>query len=398
MMIGCIERRGGDMDAYQIGIMKTVVEAPPSGFNEMLDAAVEQLKALLPEDIRTQIALFQFQGPHLIPSGGTYAPLDFLQIGLRAKLERDIPFLLIITEVELTPSTAPYVLALPSQLTNVSVISTKRLSPAFWGGESDPALTRDRLTALMAHSLGHMLNLPHSDDPRNIMYDFPAVEALDAMQVLTEAQTERLRHYLPIEAREKVAEKHRARFAAHQIWVNIPAIGRAVWRVNPLRMLWQLPTMLTASFSVIIVLFFAPEIWDVASTLSTFSMALFSLIAIVSTTMVLYRAFSIGPVRERTGGLSESTVVTGAAAVLSVFLTVFLLYTILLLMVFVSAVTFFPERLKETWPTADPAVGILEQLKLGMFVGAMGVITGSLGGGAGNKQLIRLVMFIDEES
>ena len=68
-----------------------------------------------------------------MPSAGTYAPLDFLQIGMNEKLERGIHFLLIVTEVDLSTTTFSYTLALPSQLTNVGIISTKRLNPTFWG-------------------------------------------------------------------------------------------------------------------------------------------------------------------------------------------------------------------------------------------------------------------------
>lgn len=385
------------MERYQVGLMKTVVEEGPEDFDAIVDGALTRLQDLLPDALQLQLSIFQFQGPNLVPVGGAYSPLDFLQIGLRAKLERDIPFLLMITEVELSPGAEPYVIALPSQLTNVAIVSTKRLPPNFWGGEPDIEATKGRLASILAHMFGHLLNLPHDNDPQNVMYDFTEVEALDQMRQLRPEQVERLKHFLPIEAREKVAEEKRLRFALAQIVANLSVIARSVARVNPFQILWQLPTVLTAGFSVTIVLFFAPEIWDVASTLGLLAVSIFSIFAVVATTGALYRAFDLGPIRERTGGLSEATVVTTATAVTSVFLTMLFLYLILFLLVFLSAVTFFPATLKETWPTADPAVGVLEQLKLGMFVASMGVLTGSLGSGAGNQKLVRQVLFLDEE-
>ena len=53
------------------------------------------------------------------------------------KLERGVQFLLIVTEVDLAATALSYVVALPSRLTNVAVVSTKRLDPAFWGDDPD---------------------------------------------------------------------------------------------------------------------------------------------------------------------------------------------------------------------------------------------------------------------
>jgi len=72
------------------------------------------------------------------------------------KLERDVQFLLIVTEVNLTATTLSYTLALLSQLTNVAVISTKRLNHDFWGDRDDPVLTVRRLSTLLLHTFGHL--------------------------------------------------------------------------------------------------------------------------------------------------------------------------------------------------------------------------------------------------
>lgn len=44
----------------------------------------------------------RLSGPHLTSDAGVYASLDFIEIGVAEKLERNLPFLLIVTEVDLS--------------------------------------------------------------------------------------------------------------------------------------------------------------------------------------------------------------------------------------------------------------------------------------------------------
>ena len=45
-----------------------------------------------------------------------------------------------------------------------------------------------RLHHLLLHTLGHLLNLPHSESPHNAMYAFEGVADLDVMATLTPEQ------------------------------------------------------------------------------------------------------------------------------------------------------------------------------------------------------------------
>jgi hypothetical protein len=46
----------------------------------------------------------------------------------------------------------------------------------------------------------------------------------------------------------------------------------------------------------------------------------------------------------------------------------------------------------------DPAVRPIDHLKLSLFVAALGLLAGSLGGRADSKDLVRRVLFVDEET
>lgn len=384
---------------YTIGVMRTAVEeTEPDAFHRLVETAAGKVEARLAEALQVQIDVFDFPGPHLTPLGGAYSPLHFLQLGLAEKLERRVNFLLLVTEVDLSAAAFSYVVALPSQLTNVGIISTKRLAPSFWGRQADESVTADRLTALMFHTLGHLLNLPHVETPANVMYNFQEVTDLDKMEEIGAEQIEAFRHNLPLESREDIARKHRLRFTLAQIADNWKPIWQAVTRANPLRLAIQMPTMLTAALSVDIVLFFSAETWDVASTLSFTALVIFSLVAVLTSTGLLYRTFRLGPDQDRTGGLAESTVVTIVATFVTLLLAIVLLFLFFFLLTLFSGLTFFPSQLKETWPTVDPAVRLAEHLKLSFFLASMGVLSGSLGGRADSREVIRQVLFLDEET
>ena len=384
---------------FVIGVMRMEVEGRDSHrFLGHVDAATSALDRAVTSALGVRVELLSFEGPHLTPAAGAYNPLDFLQIGLKEKLERGIHFLLIVTEVDLAASTLSYTLALPSQLTNVAVVSTKRLDPAFWGDDRDDDLAVRRLTTILLHSLGHLLNLPHEEDPANVMHEFSGVNDLAAMKQLTDSQRDRMKRALPHEAHERTSRGPHFGFVLRTLARDWRSLGAAVARANPFRLVTRLPTMITAALSVIIVLFFSPEMWDVASTVELYQLVLFSVVAMATATIVLYRAFAFGGVLGCGRVLAESTVVTSAATFLCLLLTMLLLFSGFAVLVYGGIVTIFPPKLMETWPTVDPAIRTLDHVKLSLFLAALGVLAGSLGGRADSQALVRGVLFINEET
>ncbi len=382
-----------------IGVMSVPVEEQAPEFSAVVAEAVRLVERTLEEgEIDLRIDLATLRGPHLAPRAGAYSPLDFLQIGFAEHVERRFSFLLLVTEVDLAATSKPYVLALSSPLANIAILSTKRLAPEHWGAPDEEEIRARRLAALMLHVFGHLLNLGHHPDSSNVMYDLATADDLDGMTDLTPAQLARMRRGLPREARDAVISHGPWRFAVRTLFDNRARITRAVVRANPLRLVTLLPAMIAAALSVMIVLFFSQEIWDVASTVELYQLVLFALLSVAAATGVLYRAFSIGAISTRSGALSESSVTMRAATALSLFATMSVLYVLFLLVSYAGTVTIFPAKLMETWPTVDPAVRTLDHVKLGLFLSAMGVLTGSLGGRAEGKDLIRHVLFFGEET
>ena len=371
-------------------------------FHALVERAVSAFEAALDHDLHVRVEPIRFEGPHLVPGAGAYAPLDFLEIALAEKLERKLPFLLVVTEVDLSSSSLAYTLALPSQLTNVGILSTRRLDPGFWGGEADAESAADRLSSLLLHTFGHLLNLRHADDPANVMYPVESVEDLDGMSELTPAQLDRLRVMLPRESHETVAGGRglgaRVAFTLRTLVADAPSIARAVWRANPLRLATRMPTMIAAALSVIIVLLFGAETWDVAGAVSMPQVVLFSVVSFAAAAFVLYRAFAFEALLGRDRKLAESTVVTASATLLSLALTLLVLFVAFAVLMYVGVVAVFPQELMTTWSTTDPATETDDHVKLSLFLGAMGVLAGSLGGRSDSRDLVRNVLFLTEES
>lgn len=385
--------------AFTVGVMTMEVEGRDSErFHGVVARAVAQLQAVFAHEPQLRTQVIAFPGPHLMPGAGRYAPLDFLEIGLAEKLERDLPFLLIVTEVDLSSSSLAYTLALQSQLTNVAIISTRRLDPGFWGDAPDPERASRRLSALMLHSFGHLVGLRHAPRPTDAMYPIEGVEDLDRMGRLTEAQLERVARTLPRKANERSARRGKLGFVCRTLVRDAGLIGRAVLRANPFRLLARMPTMLAAALSVIVVLLFGAETWDVAYAVSVPQIASFAVMCLGAAAFVLYSAFAFDTLLGRDGRITESSIVTVAATLLSLILTLLLIFAFFGGLMYLAIVTVFPEQLMESWPGAGEATTALDHIKLSLFLAAMGVLAGSLGGRSDSRDLVRGVLFISEDT
>ncbi|MCJ7421259.1 hypothetical protein [Sphingomicrobium astaxanthinifaciens] len=385
-------------DDFRVGVMMMDVEGKDSpGFRALVERATARLARLLEREHRLAVEVMAFAGPHLTPDAGGYAPLDFFEIGFAEKTERHIPFLLIVTEVDLAASSLSYTLAMTSRLTNIALVSAKRLDPEFWGGAQDEERAVQRLTRLLAHAFGHLVNLAPTRERSNLMYEVETVEDLDAMTGLDEAQWAAIAAALPREAHERRTRTGRGRFVLATLLRDAPEIARGIWQANPLRLLARLPTMIAAALSVIIVLLFSAETWDVAKAVSLGQVALFSGISLAAALYLLYRAFALDAVMTRERALTETTVVTVAVTALSLGLTLLLLYAAFGLLMYLAIVTVFPAPLMESWPTVGAATEAIDHLKLSAFLAAMGVLAGSLGGRSDSRKLVRSVLFTDGE-
>jgi len=384
---------------YRIGIMLVDIDAQDkAAFDRLARRGVRHFQEELKDETNLSVETFAFSGPHIDSSNGGYSPLDFIQLGIAERAERNFSFLLIVTNVDLSSTRMTYTLAMPSQITNVAIVSTQRLNPSYWGYDEDSGIAAERIGKLLLHSQARLLNLPHVADPTNFVSKIAGVDSLDAKTSFNSAQRQRMRDQLPIESLDAVTGKKKTAFAFKTLLTRAPAILRAVAAANPIKLVTKLPTMLATALSVIIVLIFAAETWDYAGEVSPLKISIFALFSFCVSVYVLYRAFAFDAILSRDGKLMESTVVTAAATALSLFCAVAVLFVFLGGVMWAVAETAFPETLKETWSSMDPVTSLGDHIKLSVFLASIGILAGSLGGAADSRNIIRNVLFVTDEA
>ena len=386
---------------YRVGVMRAMVgEGDADAFADLVDGGLRRFSRDIADQLPDlSVETHAFSTPHLVPEGGGYNALDFIQLGLAEKAERGLAFLIIVTDVDLSPSKTSYTLALPSRVTNIALVTTRRLNPKFWGERSDTDRAKERLSTVLIHAFGHLLNLPHSDAPDNVMAKIEGVESLDRMTEFTPGQLADIRDTLPKEAFDQSTKGSKAAFTLQTITRRWRSIGRAVIRANPFRLVTRMPTMLATAFSVIALLLFGAEIWDYAALASNAQVIGLTLISFLIGTFVLYRAFSFAPVSARDGRIMESTVVTSVATMLTLFLTLLVMFLLFAGLMLFFAQTIFPERLMSSWISVEgvDARALGDHLRLAGFLAGLGVLSGSLGGSADSRSVVRRVLFMQDE-
>ncbi|MGP4712560.1 MULTISPECIES: hypothetical protein [unclassified Psychrobacter] len=380
-----------------LGIMKLAVAGEESdvALDKTIEAATARFNQVVQHKLDIQIESFSFTGLSLTPDQNGYRALDFVQIGINEKTERKLAFMLIITDVEIAAASMSYLLALPSQLTNVAVISTRRLL--------DSEVTQEdrlikRLTHLMLQCFGRLLNLKYTQEPTNYLAYVQVPDDLDAMQAFTAAQYQQMAESLPQEANDRYSEGSRFSFVIRHILSNIPKIVRGAIRANPLRLVTKLPTMIATALSVIIVLIFGGETWDFAASVSYSQLAVFVVSSFLAATFVLYRAFSFQLISTRRGQTSESSVVTAAATYLALVLTLICMFIMFGVLMYGVVVFVFPDPLMSTWTSDKDGASLAAHIRLAAFLAAVGVLSGSLGGSADSRSVVRNVLFAADET
>lgn len=368
-----------------------------------LDALTRRATARFTEvfsrEHRLRIESITFDGAELRPDRSGYHALDFVQLGLDEKTERRLAFLLVITAVDIKPASLAYFLALPSQLTNVAVVSTRRLADLGSAERDDETLVAERLATLLLHCFGRLLNLPHHPSATNYLAKLAVPADLDAMRTFTETQYNEMAEALPREANDRYSrEGTRFSFIVRQTLRNVPRIVGGALRANPIKIATKLPRMIATALSVIIVLVFGAETWDFAASVSATQLAVFVVACFAAATFVLYRAFSFRLISARHGSTAESSVVTAGATYLALVLTITCLFVLFGVLIYAVVILVFPDPLMSSWTSDADGSTVGAHLRLSFFLAAVGILSGSLGGSADSRSVVRNVLFAEDET
>ena len=335
------------------------------------------------------------------------ATVELLDLGVA---ERDLhrwDVALVFTDDDLTAYAKPFAIAAPSRALSVAVISTARLDPDAVG-ETDEATRVDvlarRLEALVLHLLGHLLDVPHSDEPGDFMYDVKHVADLDRMKGYGLVAAEVLARELLEVGDDRLEEEDRqlarrpVRFYLRAVTLNYDDVWRAVLRIKP----WQFPLRLsrltTAAISTLFVLMMTAEAWDLGMAQPGWRVWLLSLATLAGASAYIVRRQNL--IVRRGRGLSEQRAVGNTAIVLAVTLGMLTTYALLFVVVLGVGATFYPAGLVETWAASVDAgrIGPAHYLALAGFVAALGIVIGSLGASFESQTYFRHVALVDEET
>jgi hypothetical protein len=149
---------------------------------------------------------------------------------------------------------------------------------------------------------------------------------------------------------------------------------------------------------VIIVLIFGGETWDFAASVSYGQLTVFVITSFLAASFVLYRAFSFRLIATRRGQTSESSVVTAAATYLALMLTLICLFFMFGVLMYGVVVFVFPDALMSTWTSDKDGATFAAHMRLAAFLAAVGVLSGSLGGSADSRSVVRNVLFAADET
>lgn len=370
--------------------------------DDLMAAAEIRFTESVSENLPIEVHTFSVTGSSLTPHDNGYQALDFIQIGINEKTERKLAFLLIITDVEIAAASMSYLIALPSQLTNVAVISTRRLITHEQNLHLQEKHRAQRLTAMMLHCFGRLLNLRYVDEPTNYLAQVQRAEDLDNMQHFSSDQYQQMRKNLPKEANDRYSKSNKKSnklsFIIRNTLSNVPRILRGAIRANPLRIATKMPTMIATALSVIIVLIFSGETWDFAASVSYKQLAVFMMASFLAANFVLYRAFSFRLISTRQGQTSESSVVTAAATYLALVLTLVCLFIMFGVLMYGVVVFVFPDTLMSTWTSDKDGATFGAHIRLVAFLASVGVLSGSLGGSVDSRSVVRNVLFAADET
>ena len=353
-------------------------------------------------------------------------PVALLDVAVQERDARRWDMAVAFTAADLRTYEKPAALGAPAAAIACAVAGVSRLAPdrgrddddtAADGppsaGKGDVALLSRRVVALVAHLVGHLGGLRHSDDPQSFMHrpdgpadlDLPdhydAEERRVFARELEDVADPRLEER---GGRRRAQRRGRAAalgFALRAAWGDRDDVLRAVWKAQP----WMIPVRLsrltTAAASTLVVLILTAEAWEAGMSQPLWRVALMSLASLVITSAYLIRRqrLLVGSSRRRSARLSEQRSIGNVAITLAVGLGLLTTYAGLFAATFLAAWVFYPPGLVRNWAAsvAEP-LDAVHYLRLSGSIASLGLTIGALGASFEPRGYVRHVAYVDEET
>lgn len=373
--------------------------------------AARKARALMLSRLSEAFPVFEWRMPVLLRKElGLQERVEPVSLIDHGVVERDAQrwdFALVVTGADLKSYYKPFALGTPSQAVNVAVLSTAWIDPAATHSGADgngraDGMTR-RLLALALHLFGHLNDLPHSNDPGDVMYDLKTVEDLDRMEHFSDAALARLEGELHAEADLRLEETEHYRGKALLFYVRAAFQNRldilnATFGIRPWEFPFRFSRLTTAAASTMLILVITAEAWDLGMSQPPLFVLAISLAALVGTCFFIVKRQRL-LVRRRAQRLSEQRVVANTSVVLAVVVGMATVYGLLFATTLFLSQTLFSPHLIEGWAASlDGDIRPYHFFVLAGFVASLGIIIGALGASFEEESYFRHVAYIDEET
>ena len=332
--------------------------------------------------------------------------VDLLDIGSAERDAHHWDAALVVTDDDLRAYHKPFALAAPSRALSVAALSTARLDPDA-AGETDEAtrvsVLARRLEALALHLIGHLLDVPHADDPYDAMAHLHGVADLDRVRGYGLRALEVLSRELRAVGDERLEERPEhlqlssAKFYLRVLTHNRGDILRAVARIRPWEFPLRLSRLTTAAASTLFVLLMTAEAWDLGMAQPWWRVVVLTALVLAGGSAYVIRRQSL-LVRRGHKVLSEQRAVGNWAIVIAVTLGMAVTWAVLVLAVVAVEAALYPAGLVEQWAASVGQIRPHHYVILAAFVGALGIVIGSLGAGFESQTYFRHVALVDEET
>jgi hypothetical protein len=261
----------------------------------------------------------------------------------------------------------------------------------------DAPAVRWNAATLLVHLFGHVLGADHGDspvvEPFSFDYSRRSVPPFDA---------DPGRHLRRMGTRvpEETASRGRLRrLAFHAVSVarNPTTVLSTVANSGAVLIPLSLPRLSTAAVTPTLILVFSAEAWDVGLNLTNATTALFAFASILAAAVHPLYVQRLSFPRKRSEVTTEHVALVNVTLFLILLLAMVGLFLLIGSIVLLLELAVFPPNLMTNWPSLeDPTVDIVDLLRIGAFIAALGVLSGALAGGIGNRMALRhLALFLD---